>query len=629
MGASAGSISVVVFAYRNEGSILQAVDSVVRQEPAEVIVVTSGGDRSGGLLRERYPDVLVVESERRLLPGAARNRGTALAGGEVIAFLEGDCLAEPGWVARRVVAHRSGHRAVASAVTNAGPHTAAGWAAYYLGFAARQPGRDGGRVRPPDARAHGMSFDRALLEEIGPFPEDVRVGEDTEAARRLADRGIEIWYEPAVRTAHLGPAGLQAMVRDQFRRGRQRARAVPMPLAGRGRRRVLGASLRAGFRRLRWILRNSLAFETHRWRPITVLPWIVAGALANQVGWTRERFLLLDLPRPLRRGPPEAVMGGAVGLAAGVTYLGTSLLGGPRLTPAVLGAGLTCAAAVASVYAASRALEGSRPPATVGAVAFGVAPAVWMAAAGGGKAAVPLLASAVSWLAGSFHLRRASPVTGFALGAALVLAASVGGPGPTVIPSALLIAVAGVVRQRNRRVPLAGGVAAGILVAAGIAVTLGASGTVRLPWETVSPRGGDLGDLGAAVAAQRPLLLGVRGPVTLLVGVRFMGALLAPLLLLSPVLRGLVLLVRGGSRPVAGAALLVHAAIALAWGLTVGRLGFATSLVPVAMLWSAGGSVLIPPSVPRGRWFAVLVAAGLLALAAWNLRGEVLPGLAA
>ena len=75
-------LSAIVFAYRNEATILQVVSSLVEQEfdePFEVVVATSGGDRTSELVRQNFPGVRVIESPVRLMPGGARNLGMKLA----------------------------------------------------------------------------------------------------------------------------------------------------------------------------------------------------------------------------------------------------------------------------------------------------------------------------------------------------------------------------------------------------------------------------------------------------------------------------------------------------------------------------------------------------------------------
>src|SRR5947209_10701873 len=209
-------LSVVVMGYRNESTIVDAVASVVdeaAERGCEVIVVTSGGDSSRAKVAAAFPGVPVVESERRLLPGAARNAGVHATRGKHVAFLAADCIAEPGWVSARLSSHGAGYRAVAGAMTACASAGRAARASHYLLFGSRLSGRPGGIVRYPDPAAHGLSYARSLLMELGPFDEASLIGEDTDMSRRCADAGAEIWFNPDVRTVHSAPASGRTLVR--------------------------------------------------------------------------------------------------------------------------------------------------------------------------------------------------------------------------------------------------------------------------------------------------------------------------------------------------------------------------------------------------------------------------------
>lgn len=291
------AVSVVVMAYRNERTIVDAVRSVLTQEtpePIEVIVVTSGGDGAAQLVRDAFPDVTVVESPSRLLPGAARNAGVATASGEFVAFLAADCLAEPGWLARRLADHRAGHGAVASAVTYAGPSRPWAWASYYLQYRERLPGRPAGIVSPPDPAVHGLSFDRAQLERIGPFDESLRIGEDTDAAQRLADLGVAIWFDPEIRTAHLGPRGLWFVLRDHFRRGARYSRFLlhaGRKSPSRSFARVLLSNAVLFVKGTRRTLAICLRYAPgERWRVVLSVPFVAVARAASAVGMTSEEL---------------------------------------------------------------------------------------------------------------------------------------------------------------------------------------------------------------------------------------------------------------------------------------------------------------------------------------------------
>jgi glycosyltransferase involved in cell wall biosynthesis len=205
----------VVISLANQPGLVDAVRSLLSQDhPAEVVVVNSGGGDAGATLRSAGLDVPLVEFERRLLPGAARNAGIDATSGRYVAFLAADCIAEPGWVSGRLRRHGQGAAAVASAVTNANPESIVARAAHLSLFASRMTGAS-------EPGLYGASFDRALFARFGRFREDLRTGEDTEFRERLD--GVPIAWAPEVRSAHRQPQRLGALLRDHLARGRRAA----------------------------------------------------------------------------------------------------------------------------------------------------------------------------------------------------------------------------------------------------------------------------------------------------------------------------------------------------------------------------------------------------------------------
>jgi hypothetical protein len=87
------TISVVIPLYNKESYIVRAITSALSQNypPLEVIVVDDGSTDNGPKLVQSVhdPRVKIVCQENRG-PGAARNRGLALAKGQYISFLDAD-----------------------------------------------------------------------------------------------------------------------------------------------------------------------------------------------------------------------------------------------------------------------------------------------------------------------------------------------------------------------------------------------------------------------------------------------------------------------------------------------------------------------------------------------------------
>ncbi len=98
-------VSAIVVAHNGERFLADALRSVSAQTRAidEVIVVDDGSTDTTAAIAAAFPDVLLVTQERSG-PAAARNRGVKEATGDVIAFLDCDDLWLPGKTAEQLEA---------------------------------------------------------------------------------------------------------------------------------------------------------------------------------------------------------------------------------------------------------------------------------------------------------------------------------------------------------------------------------------------------------------------------------------------------------------------------------------------------------------------------------------------
>ena len=182
------ALSAIVISRDDEDRIERALRSVVDQEcdePFEVILVTSGTDRTAAIARRLFPEVRVVELDHPALPGEARNAGLRFARGDIASFPGSHVELLPGSLAARMRAHDQGWTMVTGATHN-GTATRAGWAAYFLDNSTVLPGRPSEKLT--SAPAH-CSYDRHALLAAGGFPDDVRAGEDTRVNEALFAAG--------------------------------------------------------------------------------------------------------------------------------------------------------------------------------------------------------------------------------------------------------------------------------------------------------------------------------------------------------------------------------------------------------------------------------------------------------
>jgi GT2 family glycosyltransferase len=275
--APAADLCVVVLSYRNEDTVLDALDSLLAQdEPVELVVSHSGGGPTPALLAERHPAIPVFAQAKRRLPGAARNAGVAGTRAPFVAFLAADCRALPGWVAGRLAHHRAGAGAVASALV---PHSyrAPSLASFLLQHNTRMQ-----HLQLAPHFRFGVSYERTVLDRHGPFVETLRHGEDVAMNTRLLMAGTDIVFAPDVLTAHVHPTSVRELLSDQFRRGQLRA-----ALAGD----VLWQAISVGH-----VLTDAPAAiwrgsrpnsALSRWDLVRVAPLLLAGALATAAGTAR------------------------------------------------------------------------------------------------------------------------------------------------------------------------------------------------------------------------------------------------------------------------------------------------------------------------------------------------------
>lgn len=225
----APALSAIVISRNDEDRIERVVRSVVDQQctdPFEVILVNSGTDRTVQIVRDRFPDVRVVELDHPALPGEARNAGLRFARGDYISFPGSHVELEPGSLEARIQAHDRGWTMVTGSTFN-GTDTAAGWAAYFLDNSTALPGRPSGELTSPPAHC---SYDAVALFAAGGFPQDVRAGEDTRVNQWLFSAGYKAFRSAEIHLTHANRSrDVAHLVRHFFQRGHamtQHIRAV-------------------------------------------------------------------------------------------------------------------------------------------------------------------------------------------------------------------------------------------------------------------------------------------------------------------------------------------------------------------------------------------------------------------
>ena len=178
----------VVVTVRNEARhIADLLDSLVVQEPPlEVVIVDAAStDGTPDIVRryaDRYGFIRLFEDPGTR--GAGRNRGVREAQGDVVAFIDGDCIANPFWL-------KTLRRALAGADVAAGRTIQIG---YYAFEALNRVELDHGGydVTYPSCN---LAYWKTTFEKAGGFDEWFHTAEDIDLNYRAVDIGARIAYD--------------------------------------------------------------------------------------------------------------------------------------------------------------------------------------------------------------------------------------------------------------------------------------------------------------------------------------------------------------------------------------------------------------------------------------------------
>lgn len=177
------------------GDVLTAL-AQQSQPPDQVIVV--GQDRFG--FAAQHPHVQWINTPRPVPPALARNIGIAHARGDLLAFLDADCVPAPDWLATLCL-HATQHPAVGGGI-RIGSSNETFWQrcdniAIMGSFLETAPA--GQRTFLLTAN---LLLWRQVLTEIGLFDEQLISAEDADLSFRLRQHSYPLWFAPDARAQH-------------------------------------------------------------------------------------------------------------------------------------------------------------------------------------------------------------------------------------------------------------------------------------------------------------------------------------------------------------------------------------------------------------------------------------------
>ncbi len=193
-------VSVIVPHYRQPDALRRCLKSLARQTLSasafEVIVVDNNSRIDLTALRRAFP---AFEFLQEVEQGAAcaRNRGVAAATGDILAFIDADCIADPHWLERGVAAMEGADLVGGEIIVTYQGETPTSVEAFERVFAFRQ--RMYIRRKQFSVTAN-LFAKRAAASRIGAFRNGI--SEDVDWCRRAAALGLHLAFNDTSIVSH-------------------------------------------------------------------------------------------------------------------------------------------------------------------------------------------------------------------------------------------------------------------------------------------------------------------------------------------------------------------------------------------------------------------------------------------
>ena len=197
-------ISVYIPAYNAAEFLAQSIESLLAQSlpPDEILVIDDGSRDATPEIAGRYPQVTLIRKESNLGLAAARNTAFLTARNDLVAALDADCIADPGWLAALAA------RFIDPRIAGAGGRLIEGvrrsvadrWRCAHM---TQEWGAD--PIHDPKF-LFGCNniFRKPAVLEAGGYDEAMRTnGEDADLSRKLRERGWKLFYDPGAGAVHL------------------------------------------------------------------------------------------------------------------------------------------------------------------------------------------------------------------------------------------------------------------------------------------------------------------------------------------------------------------------------------------------------------------------------------------
>ena len=217
----AKSASIIIPAFNAAKTIAHVLEAVLRQDceqKLEVIAVDDGSTDKTGEIIKSFPRVKYLYQKNKG-PAEARNRGFEESTGEIVFFIDSDCVAQTDWVKKSIEHFDNPKIAVVSGSYDiANPQFILAQCIHdeiVFRHQRRMPNY------PKSFGSYNFCVRRNVFKDVGGFNASYRwaSGEDNDLSYKILKKGFKIYFEKDSKVRHFHTTRLTKYLLEQFRHG--------------------------------------------------------------------------------------------------------------------------------------------------------------------------------------------------------------------------------------------------------------------------------------------------------------------------------------------------------------------------------------------------------------------------